>query len=624
MVRIFAVVAMLVVAARAIRKNVVTHVVSHEEHVVSHEEDEEHVVSHEETQIGGLTLATAIGAAPHDPHYAMRSAEIPLQTLFDTIRQRFGAALTEHARVSNPGQHYAFVGAGPVGLWTALQLKLRVPRSNVTIYENREGYTRTHMLRLEWKVFQEGFGGMKEFEDNLLPRFNKVLCSDHSNCSMGAARLSIVCKDLEGILEDYAVHLGIQIVRFKADSRDGILEQATPTTGYPPALVVGADGRHSTTRDKVLPDRAIAGEQMDVTKVFQYNVFLKFFLRDPPAKGALKSRCFGALTRMHKHNCVCIFGQPGSIEEDGRTFQQVPVTVQIPVAEIEAHMLRTNCKDREKGTPPCTVFNKTGKDSRVPDSVLNDVNMAFDRVASSEEEARRLKFGTEISLVVVDAYISKDVAKIVVVKHKGDDWLIPFALVGDAAFGVPYFRGLWNGLYTGISLAELIAATLAPAGDILDGLLALLKVEIGSWSDKNLAVPSEPPARVTEIREAISQLRHVSCSHFVYAYRSTVQTRFAAAEAWASRKAFSYTSQNAVGKTLKNLFIPGHARRDDAAEMERAWLKFQAMNGSDVAAAIGQQPAPVASQWPNEQPVAYGSGSNRRPSRHELDDILGY
>jgi cation diffusion facilitator CzcD-associated flavoprotein CzcO len=41
------------------------------------------------------------------------------------------------------------VGAGPIGLWTALQIKDKLPEEEITILEKNELYERRHHLRIE-------------------------------------------------------------------------------------------------------------------------------------------------------------------------------------------------------------------------------------------------------------------------------------------------------------------------------------------------------------------------------------------------------------------------------------------------------------------------------------------
>jgi 2-polyprenyl-6-methoxyphenol hydroxylase-like FAD-dependent oxidoreductase len=46
-------------------------------------------------------------------------------------------------------KNIVIVGGGPVGLWTAIQLKRRRPDLEIRIYERYETYQRSHVLRLE-------------------------------------------------------------------------------------------------------------------------------------------------------------------------------------------------------------------------------------------------------------------------------------------------------------------------------------------------------------------------------------------------------------------------------------------------------------------------------------------
>lgn len=57
-------------------------------------------------------------------------------------------------RVTRPPVDYAkqadvvVVGAGPVGLWTAIQIQLRFPDAHVVMFEKHSSYQRRHVLRL--------------------------------------------------------------------------------------------------------------------------------------------------------------------------------------------------------------------------------------------------------------------------------------------------------------------------------------------------------------------------------------------------------------------------------------------------------------------------------------------
>ncbi len=49
-----------------------------------------------------------------------------------------------------------FVGAGPVGLWTAVQLKLASPQTNVLMLEKYIEYQRSHVLKVDPASFKVG------------------------------------------------------------------------------------------------------------------------------------------------------------------------------------------------------------------------------------------------------------------------------------------------------------------------------------------------------------------------------------------------------------------------------------------------------------------------------------
>ena len=42
------------------------------------------------------------------------------------------------------------IGGGPVGIWTAIQIKKRKPQTDITIYERFETYQRSHVLHLDY------------------------------------------------------------------------------------------------------------------------------------------------------------------------------------------------------------------------------------------------------------------------------------------------------------------------------------------------------------------------------------------------------------------------------------------------------------------------------------------
>jgi protoporphyrinogen oxidase len=48
---------------------------------------------------------------------------------------------------------YLIVGAGPVGLWTAIKLKLQTPEADILVLEKRPEYTRNAVFRIDKDSF---------------------------------------------------------------------------------------------------------------------------------------------------------------------------------------------------------------------------------------------------------------------------------------------------------------------------------------------------------------------------------------------------------------------------------------------------------------------------------------
>lgn len=74
------------------------------------------------------------------------------------------------------------VGAGPFGLWTAIQIKKRNPDTSVTIYERYEKYQRSHVLRLDhWSMMLYS----KTKRDDIETKFiNEVTGKSRKNMKM--------------------------------------------------------------------------------------------------------------------------------------------------------------------------------------------------------------------------------------------------------------------------------------------------------------------------------------------------------------------------------------------------------------------------------------------------------
>lgn len=117
------------------------------------------------------------------------------------------------------------VGAGPVGLWVAVQLKLHNPFLAVTVLEKHAVYQRNHVLRLKPRSFKGSL--MDERLTQIVARWGKV----------------VKTSTLESDLLAYALDLDVRIEHCEVTSMTDL-----ESTFQEAEAFIGADGYHSTCR----------------------------------------------------------------------------------------------------------------------------------------------------------------------------------------------------------------------------------------------------------------------------------------------------------------------------------------------------------------------------------------
>ena len=168
-----------------------------------------------------------------------------------------------------------FVGGGPVGMWTAIQLKILCPHWKIQILEKYGEYQRKHVLRLSKSSFQNCTEHelLKDFISSVL--FVSLLYalssfdSTHSLLPLPLAfgktvRTSELEKGLKGIAEKLSIP--IKIVNIA--SIDMLIDQ------FPEAdVVVGSDGSHSVIRRDVFQNKMKVYESLQCIVDIKYEVY---------------------------------------------------------------------------------------------------------------------------------------------------------------------------------------------------------------------------------------------------------------------------------------------------------------------------------------------------------------
>ncbi|KTC97648.1 FAD-dependent oxidoreductase [Legionella erythra] len=142
------------------------------------------------------------------------------------------------------------VGAGPIGLLSAIEAKLHNPKANIVLFERNKEYTRHHTLLVDPTAFK----GSHPDE-----RLQAILSDFHG---------PVPTSTIEAKLKQFADELGIKIEYEKIEDPQVLLDR------YPSAhTLIGADGAHSTVRKKFFND------EKSVDKNLQYIVEVKYHVR---------------------------------------------------------------------------------------------------------------------------------------------------------------------------------------------------------------------------------------------------------------------------------------------------------------------------------------------------------
>lgn len=312
------------------------------------------------------------------------------------------------------------IGAGPVGLWNAIQIKKRRPQWDVQMYEKYELYQRSHVLRLDhWSLLLYGKNIKNEHEKKF---YEEVTGKGFLEIvAQVAGSLYIKTNDLEAALKNYAKSLGIKIDLKNISSVEEVMLLHPECTQF-----IASDGAHSKMRTELL------GENSKDTEDLQNIVEVKY-----QVKG--KTKMLGNVGEQFNHNQNfnhMAFEYVGR-EKEGLT----------------SITLRFFIDRKTYDTLPKAEFKSPIKlginDETLPQCLIDDVNHYF--------EIRQKEFNDEIvegSKTLTKLTLSVYTAKQFAIKKSHAAWF----LVGDAAMGVPYFRALNCGLILASRLAQILCA----------------------------------------------------------------------------------------------------------------------------------------------------------------------
>ena len=292
-----------------------------------------------------------------------------------------------------------FVGAGPIGLATAIQAKIRNSDLDITLLDKQENYVRTQNLRID----KSYFSAMPDHEE-----LNTIMKSFYS-------KSSVPIQQMESDLKELAKKIGIQFRNYNvnADSFPELLEEY-PEVG----CIVGADGAHSFIRENVF------GEKFKVMDSVEYLVQVKYTTKEATQKLGWKQKISSTILS-------------GTFVEESVSKNGKEVSLRFFVDEKTFKAI-----EKAKAKNPWEVSDK-----RVPKALKKKIDHWIqDRSGAYNEELIDAPFLTGIELKV---YSAKRTVKEVNGRI--------YCLVGDAAGGVPFFKSINKGFQESSALSKALA-----------------------------------------------------------------------------------------------------------------------------------------------------------------------
>jgi 2-polyprenyl-6-methoxyphenol hydroxylase-like FAD-dependent oxidoreductase len=392
------------------------------------------------------------------------------------------------------GAIVAFIGAGPVGLWTALQLKLLRPLWHIAMIERHEKYVRSHVLRVSSQSFERvvPHPEARAFVARLLG---------------GRAAVSVRTTELERALRAIVIGLGVEFITGETVKALPLgnnawlkptYQDSSPSINAAPIQGAGASPLESQTsnanglnseRVTFLLSRASVIVASDGARSPSRSLLFKSArgLRDAQSLSFMvhvRYEVSGTTSHLSALQTAAVFNAMGLVGEEyvGKPRGDpliTPCTLTLVVSEDMLGNLRRDSAPQGGSRPKLEDIPWT---PHLRDAVRIWLNAKSDlvgevRVVGSESVAvinlsvyRAEAFVTYASRISasqndrksletdkINSVSEMDTTKLDKTQRFVPPSDIAFALVGDAAFGVPYYRALNNGLICGSELASALS-----------------------------------------------------------------------------------------------------------------------------------------------------------------------
>jgi 2-polyprenyl-6-methoxyphenol hydroxylase-like FAD-dependent oxidoreductase len=344
------------------------------------------------------------------------------------------------------------VGAGPIGLLNAIGILSQNPEAKVVLLEKYEEYQRKHVLSTDYKQLEK----YVEASNN-----NPALVN---LCDRIKENKFIRTNELEGALLKEAERLGAKRIIKKG----GVTNLENLYSEYPESkLIIGADGTKSTISEKAFGKENSQKFPYDYVLQFRYEV-----------DGDAQEVAMSSQVKLMQSYGVTLSEYVGRKGENGKT----PITTQFMITKEQFNELIKYCPSK---TPIKAFSDEAINVDKLPPILLEQIKGYLGvrlREATPDGQIVNLD-GAAISVNEAPATRAKNVWT--------EQYGRKFVLVGDAALGLSYFKGLNAGIENSAKLLPALvdASKSSPeAKKKLD--------EYSKWFDKDYA-----PKKIQEVED---------------------------------------------------------------------------------------------------------------------------
>jgi hypothetical protein len=330
------------------------------------------------------------------------------------------------------------VGGGPIGCWTALQVKSRNPHLDVTIYERSRDYQRDHIMTIRRSSFLRWSARSAQNDRLLAWLFGaQATCSELCGpravapASGGVAEwLDIRTLDFERIVKEDCGARGIRFVYKKVESPGEVME------AHPDCLqFIAADGANSRMRTAIWGADCLSRYDILPSLDFKYKA-----IGQP--RYLLKST-FDRLAHMGLEN-INLEGPDGCSDVNLRFVVSQTDYDAIPSATFKEPLIVTPDAAFWSGMSRKPLY--TGRTFREDFYDFLEMRRAFagERIADAP---------ITMTKIYLSRYAAREFARTIGCGARNRTWF----LVGDAATGMPFYRSVNSGLILGSQLGLLLS-----------------------------------------------------------------------------------------------------------------------------------------------------------------------